>query len=113
MKYYKVPIHDGVLDINYEVMKSGFFLDESTAVVCLLVVGIERDGWEEITEKEFNVIKRSFQVEEVNETEQELIMQQLADLELQNLEAQQERQILAQQISDLEIAILEGGVSNV
>lgn len=43
----------------------------------------------------------------------ELSMQCLTDLELQNLEAQQERQLLAQQISDLELVILEGGASNV
>lgn len=47
------------------------------------------------------------------ESQQELLMQSLTDLELQNLEAQQERQLLAQQVSDLELAILEGGASNV
>ena len=40
-------------------------------------------------------------------------MQSISELELQNIEAQQERQMLAQQISDLELAILEGGNTNV
>ncbi len=44
---------------------------------------------------------------EVPETDTEMLMQCLTDIELENIEAQQERQMLAQQISDLELAILE------
>jgi hypothetical protein len=40
-------------------------------------------------------------------TEQEILMQTLADMELSNIEAQQERQMLAQQVADLELMILE------
>lgn len=47
------------------------------------------------------------------ESDTEIIMQNITELELQNLEAQQERQLLAQQISDLELAVLEGGNTNV
>ena len=43
----------------------------------------------------------------------EMMMQNMAELELQNLEAQQERQLLAQQISDLELAMLERNEENV
>ena len=39
--------------------------------------------------------------------EQEILMQTLADMELSNIEAQQERQMLAQQVADLELMILE------
>ena len=40
----------------------------------------------------------------------EIMMQSMTELELQNLEAQQERQMLAQQLTDLELAMLERGV---
>ena len=43
----------------------------------------------------------------------EILMQSMTELELQNLEAQQERQLLAQQISDLELAMLERNEENV
>ncbi len=36
-------------------------------------------------------------------------MQSIAELELQGLEAQQERQMLAQQMTDLELTMLERG----
>ena len=39
----------------------------------------------------------------------EIMMQSMTELELQNLEAQQERQMLAQQLTDLELAMLERG----
>ena len=43
------------------------------------------------------------------ESDTEILMQSIADLELSNLEAAQERQLLAQQMSDLELAVLERG----
>ena len=43
------------------------------------------------------------------ETDTEIIMQSIAELELQGLEAQQERQMLAQQMTDLELTMLERG----
>ena len=43
----------------------------------------------------------------------EIMMQSMTELELQNLEAQQERQILAQQLTDLELAMLERNDTNV
>lgn len=53
------------------------------------------------------------QIEEQAQSDTEIIMQAMTDLELANIEAQQERQMLAQQLSDLELALLEGGVYNV
>ena len=41
------------------------------------------------------------------ESDTEIIMQSIAELELQGLEAQQERQMLAQQMTDLELVMLE------
>ena len=43
------------------------------------------------------------------ESDTEIIMQSIAELELQGLEAQQERQMLAQQMIELELAMLERG----
>ena len=43
------------------------------------------------------------------ENDIEIIMQSIAELELQGLEAQQERQMLAQQMTDLELTMLERG----
>ena len=42
-----------------------------------------------------------------SESDTEMIMQVMTDLELTSIEAQQERQMLAQQLSDLELAVLE------
>lgn len=47
------------------------------------------------------------QPEQQPQSDTEIIMQAITDLELQGLEAQQERQMLAQQLSDLELAVLE------
>ena len=44
------------------------------------------------------------------ESDTEILMQSIADIELSNLEAAQERQLLAQQLTDLELAILERGM---
>ena len=43
------------------------------------------------------------------ESDTEIIMQSITELELQGLEAQQERQMLAQQMIELELAMLERG----
>ena len=43
------------------------------------------------------------------ENDTEIIMQSITELELQGLEAQQERQMLAQQMIELELAMLERG----
>ena len=43
------------------------------------------------------------------ENDIEIIMQSIAELKLQGLEAQQERQMLAQQMTDLELTMLERG----
>ena len=43
------------------------------------------------------------------ESDTEIIMHSIAELELQGLEAQQERQMLAQQMTDLELTMLERG----
>ncbi len=47
------------------------------------------------------------------ESDTEIIMQSITELELQGLEAQQQRELLAQQMTDLELAILERGNANV
>ena len=47
------------------------------------------------------------------ESDTEIIMQSITELELQGLEAKQERELLAQQMTDLELAILERGNANV
>lgn len=44
------------------------------------------------------------------ESDTEIMMQSIADIELANIEAAQERQLLAQQISDLELSLLERGM---
>ena len=43
------------------------------------------------------------------ENDIEIIMQSIAELKLQGVEAQQERQMLAQQMTDLELTMLERG----
>ena len=57
--------------------------------------------WEEVEAEQEPIVQAP--------SDMEMIMQSMADLELANLEAQQERQLLAQQLSDLELAVLEGG----
>ena len=47
--------------------------------------------------------------EQRQESDTEIIMQSITELELQGLEAQQERQMLAQQMTELELAMLERG----
>lgn len=49
------------------------------------------------------------QTTEIVNSDVEILMQYLTDIELENIQAQQERQMLAQQISDLELTILERG----
>ena len=51
------------------------------------------------------------EIEEIPQppSDSEIIMQSIAELELQGLEAQQERQMLAQQMTDLELTMLERG----
>ncbi len=44
------------------------------------------------------------------ESDTEIIMQSITELELQGLEAQQQRELLAQQMTDLELMILERGI---
>lgn len=44
------------------------------------------------------------------QSDTEMMMQSMTELELQNLEAQQERQMLAQQMADLELVMLERNV---
>lgn len=44
------------------------------------------------------------------ESDTEIIMQSITDIELANIEAAQERQLLAQQISDLELMLFERGM---
>ena len=41
------------------------------------------------------------------ESDTEIIMQSIAELELQGLEAQEQRELLAQQMTDLELVMLE------
>ncbi len=43
----------------------------------------------------------------------EILMQTLADIEINILNAQQERQLLAQQLTDIELSHLSGGETNV
>ena len=59
-------------------------------------------SWEEVKEQQVQI-----------QSDEEIIMQAISELELQNFEAQQERQMLAQQMADLELAMLEGGSTNV
>ncbi len=59
-------------------------------------------AWEEVKEQQVQI-----------QSDEEIIMQAISELELQNFEAQQERQMLAQQMADLELAMLEGGNANV
>lgn len=57
-------------------------------------------GWEEVEQEPTPYM----------ESDTEILMQSITDLELSNLEAAQERQLLAQQLTDLELAVLERGM---
>lgn len=64
-----------------------------------------------IGKKYVNGIWQEVQKEQMQtpESDTEMLIQYLTNIELENIKAQQERQMLAQQISDLELTILERG----
>lgn len=51
--YFKVPIIDGVLDIDYEYMMSGISTSDTEAYVKLREGYALRPSWESVTEEEW------------------------------------------------------------
>lgn len=91
------------------------YLDDNTFFIQGLVIpeGQKIKGKEAILcfskeKKEFYYEYTDIPTKPLSDTE--ILMQSIADLELSNLEAAQERQLLAQQLTDLELAILERGM---
>lgn len=64
-----------------------------------------------LTKKYVNGVWEEVKQEQQPQTQSdvEMIMQSMAELELQNYEAQSERQEIAQKMTDLELVILQGG----
>ena len=73
----------------------------------ILYFSIERGFYYEY---ENDVLQPEQQPEQQPQSDTEIIMQSITELELQGLEAQQQRELLAQQITDLELAMLERGI---
>lgn len=58
--YYKVPIIDGVMDIDYDFLISAYTVSPIEAVV-MLKEGFEvRESWQEISKDEFLAVKASY-----------------------------------------------------
>jgi hypothetical protein len=54
--YYRVPITNGVLDIDYSTLIHAVTISDTEAYV-LLSDHNKRDSWIEITEEQFNAVK--------------------------------------------------------
>jgi hypothetical protein len=80
--YYKIPILNGVLDIDYEYLEIGCAISENEAYVKIREGAIPRDSWEEISKADFEAVCPP-QVEE--HLESETVEQKLARIEEQNL----------------------------
>ena len=80
---------------------------------------VKKENMIPLTENESSPLQKKYvngrweEVEKISmpyvESNTEIMMQAIADIELSNLEAAQERQLLAQQLADLELSIYERG----
>ena len=55
--YFKIPMVNGLLDIDYEDMLEGIMFSETESYVKVQDSATVRDSWAEITEEEFNTKK--------------------------------------------------------
>lgn len=88
MNYYKVPINQGILDINYDNLVEGIAISETEAVVVLRDSSEQRETWTSITEEQFNLCRPQvptppftpeITLEEIKEN-QLILMEALADI---------------------------------
>lgn len=77
MKFFKVPILNGILDIDYKDMIEGISVGDNTAYVALHDDARVRESWEEVTEEEF----RQY-LPQNNDSGQEIITQDMINSEL-------------------------------
>lgn len=86
----------------------------SGEVIAENMILLKEDEPSPLTKKYVNGVWEEVEQQQVQmQSDTEIIMQSITELELQNDEAQLERQLLAQQLSDLELSMLEGGNRNV
>lgn len=92
MRYFKIPIIDGNPDIadtdNFDLL---FYIGDGKTVYGIMVDGVVRDSWLEITEEDFDKFTIGAQ-EEVQETPKQTISEQLESIqkEIQELRQTQE-----------------------
>ena len=59
MVYYRVPVVNGALDIDYSYLQEGLHFTQNECYVKLRDGAAPRLTWQEITEEEFNLAKES------------------------------------------------------
>lgn len=79
--YYKVPINNGELDIDYVYLMEAIQVSDSECYVKMRDEAVRRDSWQEITEEEFEAVKPPIPEPVPAET----VDQKLARLEQDNL----------------------------
>lgn len=57
MRYFIVPIKDGLIDIDYSFLQEGVQSSSDHCYVSLREGFEVRESWQEITEEEFNMVK--------------------------------------------------------
>lgn len=55
--YFRVPVNNGVMDIDYRLLIQGIGISGTEAIVNLHPDAIVRESWVSITEDEFNEVK--------------------------------------------------------
>ncbi len=101
-----------------QINKNGICIADSFLsgeVIAENMISLTDDEPSPLTKKYVNGVWEEVKKEQQAQiqSDAEIIMQSISELELQNFEAQQQRQVLAQQMVDLELAVLEGGNTNV
>jgi hypothetical protein len=59
MDYFKVPVNDGVLDIDYDYLQEGVQISAVECLVLLRPGATVRPSWQAITVEEFNAAKEA------------------------------------------------------
>lgn len=104
--FFKVPVLNGVLDIDYKYLEQGIQVSETEAYVKLREGFMTRGSWVPITEVQFEALKPMPGPGEPPETTEE----KLARLEEQNLILMDALATTFEEILTLR-AIMEGGTT--
>lgn len=106
--HYKVPVVEGRLDIDYADMMEGLNTEPGTACVKLRETAEVRDGWEPITEEEFEAHRPPKPEPQPDEpTEIDIIGQQLVEKDLQILDLQEQNEMIGAQVVAIDLKNME------